>query len=274
MDLHLLDAEPTGEEREAVDALLGPPRSGWDGGTRDPVRDTHVAFGGHAARAQRHHLLPALHAVQSRVGWISEGALNYVCQRLTVPPADAWGVATFYALFSTTPRPRRVLHVCDDIACRCRGANELIAALEKEAGPEHHAPTNGHVEVGAAAPARQFRPDESGTRSRGRRRVPTISSATRTNRSQARSRIGSSWKPILLRWWSRWRSRASSPGASSDISTCAASIPSRTSALPTPCRRRARPASSATMFSDAACRSSSRSAAAPARTSAGKRRRW
>jgi NADH-quinone oxidoreductase subunit F len=115
------------------------------------VRDTHVAFGGHDARARRHHLLPALQAVQQRVGWLSEGALNYVCQRLTVPPAEAWGVATFYALFSTTPRPRRVLHVCDDIACRCRGAEELIAALEQDVGPAHHAPTNGHVEIGAFA---------------------------------------------------------------------------------------------------------------------------
>jgi NADH-quinone oxidoreductase subunit F len=151
MDLKLLDAAPSAEERAAVDALLGEPTSGWDGGTRDPVRDTHVAFGGHAARAQRHLLLPALHAIQSRVGWISEGALNYVCTRLTVPPADAWGVATFYALFSTTPRPQRVLHVCDDIACKCRGADELIEALEKEIGPEHHAPTGDQVEVGKFA---------------------------------------------------------------------------------------------------------------------------
>jgi NADH-quinone oxidoreductase subunit F len=151
MDLKLLEAAPSAEEREAVDALLGAPSSGWDGGTRDPERDTHVAFGGHDARGRRHLLLPALHAVQSRVGWISEGALNYVCTRLTVPPADAWGVATFYALFSTTPRPRRVLHVCDDLACKCRGADQLIAALEREVGPEHHAPSGNHATVGELA---------------------------------------------------------------------------------------------------------------------------
>ena len=103
MDLKLHDAAPTAEERDAIDVLLGPPSSGWDGGIRDPQRDTHVAFGGHEARGKRHLLLPALRAAQDRVGWISEGALNYICQRLTVPPADAWGVATFYALFSTTP---------------------------------------------------------------------------------------------------------------------------------------------------------------------------
>jgi NADH-quinone oxidoreductase subunit F len=155
MDLHLSDAEPSADERDAVDALLGAPTSGWDGGMRDPVRDTHVAFGGHEARAQRHLLLPALRAIQSRVGWISEGALNYVCTRLTVPPADAWGVATFYALFSTTPRPKRVLHVCDDIACKCRGADELLRQVEQRLGPPYHPPTNGDpIEVGAFTWAR------------------------------------------------------------------------------------------------------------------------
>jgi NADH-quinone oxidoreductase subunit F len=149
LDLHLLDAAPTDEERAAVDALLGPPTSGWDGGERVEQRDAHTASGGHAARAQRHRLLPALQAVQSTIGWISEGALNYVCERLSVPPADAYGVATFYALLSTTPRPRRVLHVCDDIACRAKGADRLCDALERSPGPSgHHAPNGDHVTIG------------------------------------------------------------------------------------------------------------------------------
>src|SRR5262245_29707615 len=132
MDLRLPDAEPNADERAAVDALLGPPDSAWDGGPRGNPRDAHVAVGGQAWRERRHLLLPALWAVQSHVGWISEGALGYVCTRLDVPPADAWGVATFYALLATTPRPKRVLHVCDDIACRCKGAAELCATLERE----------------------------------------------------------------------------------------------------------------------------------------------
>jgi len=149
LDLHLLDATPTDEERAAVDALLGPPATGWDGGMRDERRDAHTSTGGHAARVQRHLLLPALQAVQSTIGWISEGALNYVCERLSVPPADAYGVATFYALLSTTPRPKRVLHVCDDIACRCKGADELCDALERSIGPSgHHGPPGDHVEIG------------------------------------------------------------------------------------------------------------------------------
>jgi NADH-quinone oxidoreductase subunit F len=148
MDLHLRHAAPTNEERAAVDALLGPPRSSWDGGERGDVRDAHVAHGGRETRERRHLLLPALQALQARVGWISETGLEYVCTRLGVPPADAWGVATFYALLSTTPRAPRVLHVCDDVACRCKGAMALIEQLERTVGPAHaHGPHGDHVEL-------------------------------------------------------------------------------------------------------------------------------
>ncbi|MDQ6729354.1 MAG: NAD(P)H-dependent oxidoreductase subunit E [Actinomycetota bacterium] len=136
MDLRLLVAEADAAERDAVDGLLGPPASGWVGGRHDELVDGRMAHGGHAARDQRHLLLPALNAVQAHCGWISHGALNYVCERLTVPPADAFGVATFYGLLSVNPRPARVLHVCEDIACKCVGSDALIAALEQQFGPE------------------------------------------------------------------------------------------------------------------------------------------
>ncbi len=135
MDLHVIGPLASPAERAAVDAVLGPPESGWAGGARNPTVDGHAARGGHAARARRSQLLPALHAVQSRIGWISQPALNYVCRRLAVAPAEAYGVATFYALFSTRPRPPIVAHVCDDIACRLAGANALCADLERAVGP-------------------------------------------------------------------------------------------------------------------------------------------
>src|SRR4051812_27223290 len=95
-------------------------------------------------------LLPSLQAVQAEIGWISEGAMDYVCERLNVPPADAWGVATFYALLSTNPRPRGVLHLCDDIACKARGADAICASLSATAGPPHaHAPASDHATLDA-----------------------------------------------------------------------------------------------------------------------------
>jgi NADH-quinone oxidoreductase subunit F len=135
VDLKLMDAAPSDEEREAVDALLGPPESGWSGGERTEG-DSRFSRGGVEARADRDELLPALHALQSRVGWISRGGLNYVCQRLTVPPAEAYGVATFYAMFSVEERPKTVVHVCDDLACRVAGASSMCDALEERVGPE------------------------------------------------------------------------------------------------------------------------------------------
>jgi len=149
MDLRQLLAAPIEAERAAVDALLGttvPPGApapsapaaseSSNGAFADVDVRGRVAHGGHRARAQRHLLLPALRAVQARAGWISEGALAYICERLTVAPADAYGVATFYGLLSVAPLPPRILHVCEDIVCRCSGALELISVLEERFGPE------------------------------------------------------------------------------------------------------------------------------------------
>src|SRR5687768_3682151 len=131
MDLHIIGAEPTDDERDAVDVLLGPPQSGWSGGVRTAGRDLRASYGGlDDVKDRRDLLLPALHAVQDRIGWISRGALNYICRRLIVPPAEAWGVVTFYHLFRTEPQPRTVVHVCDDIACRLKGAERIFADLE------------------------------------------------------------------------------------------------------------------------------------------------
>ena len=141
MDLRLIAGEPSAAERDAVDAVLGPPGSSWVGGDRG--EDAQVARGGHAARSQRHLLLPVLHEVQGTIGWISPQALGYVCRRLTIPPAEAYGVASFYALFGLEPRPPLVAHVCTDIACMCRGGAELVDELERTVGPAGAHPSNG-----------------------------------------------------------------------------------------------------------------------------------
>jgi NADH-quinone oxidoreductase subunit F len=115
MDLHFTADEPTEDEKNAVDeSLFSLPLNGGN---------------------RRQFLLPVLHAVQGRVGWISPGALNHVCRRLEVPPAEAFGVADFYALFQTRPHPPLAVHVCDDIACQVRGAEGLCAQLEAALGP-------------------------------------------------------------------------------------------------------------------------------------------
>jgi NADH-quinone oxidoreductase subunit F len=109
-DLKLLEAEPSDAERAAIDAVLGAPAQ---------ANGRRVA---RADRNSRHLLLPALRAAQRRVGWVSEGALGYASRRLSVPPAEAYGVASFYALLALEERPADVTHVCTDLACALKGA--------------------------------------------------------------------------------------------------------------------------------------------------------
>ena len=133
-------ARATAAERAAVDGYVGAPDTGWSAGERAPA-EYHMTVGGyHKAVGERHLLLPALLALQADVGWISPGGLNYVSERLSVPPAEAFGVATFYALLATEKTPRRIVHVCDDIACAPAGAEGLIseAAEVAAADPSVH----------------------------------------------------------------------------------------------------------------------------------------
>ena len=114
-DLKQLDAEPTEAERAAIDAVVG----------AEPERSDRVV----RSRPRRHLLLPALRAAQRRVGWVTPGALAYSSRRLEVPPADAYGVATFYALVSLEERPAEVLHVCTDLACALKRATVPEGAI-------------------------------------------------------------------------------------------------------------------------------------------------
>jgi len=145
-DLRFGDAEPTAAEREAVDAVVG------DLGPVVVAEGERLVYAGHSrTRERRHLLLPALHAVQRASGWISPGGLDYACRQLEVPPAEAWGVATFYHLFThEPPEAADTVHVCDDVACRPLGAVGLIDDL-RAAG--HHAkasPCLGQCERGPA----------------------------------------------------------------------------------------------------------------------------
>ncbi|HEU0075603.1 MAG TPA: NAD(P)H-dependent oxidoreductase subunit E [Dehalococcoidia bacterium] len=146
MDLHLIpNAVPDDAERAAVDALLGEPEASWQTDRESGDADSYLGRSGHEARKDRHLLLPVLEAVQRRVGYITPGALNYICQRLEVPPAEAYGVATFYSLIHVDPTPSRVAHVCDDLACRMKGGLELCAALEQRFGPANEPALDGQA---------------------------------------------------------------------------------------------------------------------------------
>ncbi|HSM46161.1 MAG TPA: NAD(P)H-dependent oxidoreductase subunit E, partial [Acidimicrobiia bacterium] len=141
MDLRLMLDRPTEAEREAVDAVIG----AGDGS------NGRVVYGGHASRARRHLLLPALHACQDVAGSVSKGALAYICDRLTIPPAEAYGVATFYALFDVGGSGGPSIHVCDDIVCAQYGAEELCTALDEAGADYERSPCLGQCDRAPAA---------------------------------------------------------------------------------------------------------------------------
>ncbi len=128
-DLKFGAEEPTAEEKAVVDEFIseiGPAVIKLD--------ERFVVSGRSRTKDRRRLLLPALHELQNVSGWISPGGLNYVCEVLGIPPAEAYGVATFYHLFShDPPETKDQIHVCDDVACRLVGAEKLIDDL-KECG--------------------------------------------------------------------------------------------------------------------------------------------
>ncbi len=144
-----------------MDAILGAPDSVWEGAQVRTAADDHVAHGGFArTRDRRHLLLPVLQEVQSAIGWVSHGALNYVSERIPVSPAEAYGVADFYELIALEPRPARVAHVCDDVACRVAGVESELELLGTHFGAEGtvvgdamwlRSPCLGQCEKGSAA---------------------------------------------------------------------------------------------------------------------------
>jgi NADH-quinone oxidoreductase subunit F len=144
MDIHVIAPLASPVERAAVDAVLGPATSGWSGGQRSAT-EGHASHGGHAARAQRDQLLPVLHSVQDQIGWLSQPALGYVSRRLSLPPAEVYGVATFYALLTTRERAPIAAHVCDDIACRLAGAEDTCRDLERAHGPAGQGSPDGRT---------------------------------------------------------------------------------------------------------------------------------
>jgi NADH-quinone oxidoreductase subunit F len=77
-------------------------------------------------------LLPLLHAFQDRDGFLSESSIRGVADALRIPLADLYGTITFYHFFKTFPPGKASPRVCDGPVCKTRGADALLASLEKD----------------------------------------------------------------------------------------------------------------------------------------------
>jgi NADH-quinone oxidoreductase subunit F len=148
--------EATDAEKAAVDEAI----ADW-GPATVRVSERLVRGGRARSRERRHLLLPALHALQRAAGWISPGGLDHACRVLEVPPAEAYGVATFYHLFThEPPAADDTVHVCDDVACRLVGAVGLIDDLRTGGHHVKASPCLGQCERAPAVMVqRRGRPD-------------------------------------------------------------------------------------------------------------------
>jgi NADH-quinone oxidoreductase subunit F len=143
-DIHLGPDRATAAEAAAVDAVIGASL-----GPAVLTPSERLVLSGSSRRHERRHLLlPALHALQREAGWISPGGLNHVADVLQVPPAEAYGVATFYDLFRTEDpgHDGDVLHVCVDAACQIAGSADVLAQARAAGRPVQESPCLGQCE--------------------------------------------------------------------------------------------------------------------------------
>jgi NADH-quinone oxidoreductase subunit F len=75
-------------------------------------------------------LLPLLHALHDRDGYLSDEALRGVARALRIPIADLFGTVTFYHHFARTPEGLRAPRVCAGPICRMRGSDGLLESLD------------------------------------------------------------------------------------------------------------------------------------------------
>jgi NADH:ubiquinone oxidoreductase subunit E len=80
--------------------------------------------------------IPALHIVQREHGWCSPTAIEQAACVMRLTPAYLTAVATFYDMFSTTPKGRHDIFVCTNISCSLRGADALYEAMLSAAGDD------------------------------------------------------------------------------------------------------------------------------------------
>ena len=93
---------------------------------------------------QQSAVIALLWLVQKQEGWVPEPALRVVAEMLEMPVIRVLECVTFYTMFQLEPVGKAAfLQVCGTPPCMLRGAEELMALLEKEIGPAGHVTPDG-----------------------------------------------------------------------------------------------------------------------------------
>ncbi len=82
---------------------------------------------------QKSALIPTLHLAQAEFdGWLSAPVMDYVASLLQIQAIEVYEVASFYSMFNLKPVGKCLIEVCRTSSCWLRGANEVVAHIEKK----------------------------------------------------------------------------------------------------------------------------------------------
>ena len=79
-------------------------------------------------------LLPILHALLERFGYIDPAAIPEIAGELNISRAEVHGTISFYHDFRTEPVAAHVLRLCRAESCQAMGSERLAAHMERRHG--------------------------------------------------------------------------------------------------------------------------------------------
>ncbi len=77
-------------------------------------------------------LLAIMQDVQDNARYLPRKAMERIAERLSVPVARVYQMATFYESFHLEPRGKHICTVCTGTACHVRGAEKVVEQLERD----------------------------------------------------------------------------------------------------------------------------------------------
>ncbi|MHC5173164.1 MAG: NADH-quinone oxidoreductase subunit NuoE [Planctomycetota bacterium] len=80
------------------------------------------------------YLIAVLHKAQALYGYLPQDVMDQVADKMQIPTAHIWGVATFYHYFNLKPVGKNIVSVCMGTACYVKGADKVLEALIRELG--------------------------------------------------------------------------------------------------------------------------------------------
>ena len=81
-------------------------------------------------------LINVLHQTQDFLGYLPAEVQELIAEELHMPTAKVYGVVSFYAFFTMTPKGKYPVSVCMGTACYVRGGEKILDAFKKELGVE------------------------------------------------------------------------------------------------------------------------------------------